>query len=158
MERDSEKFAVMYGAIYQDLYRFAFCMTTNSHDAEDVVSEAVVNAYEHMGDLRSEEAFKSWMFTILVNVCRKKWRKQKKEKEKESLLFLEREEEAAQDIEQAVDIREAFAALSEEEKMIVGFSVFGGYQSSEIGKALGRKPSTVRSIRARALEKMRRVL
>lgn len=158
MKRDSERFAVMYEAIYRDLYRFAFCMMRNSHDAEDAVSEAVMNAYEHMEALREEEAFKSWMFTILANVCRKKWKKDKKEKEKEVLSFFVREEDLNQDIEQAVDIRNAFDALSEEEKMIVGFSVFGGYQSGEIGKALSRKPATVRSIRSRALEKMGRIL
>lgn len=156
MKRDSERFAVMYEAIYQDLYRFALCLMQNPHDAEDAVSEAVMNAYEHMEALRNEEAFKSWMFTILANVCRKKWKKQKKEKEKEALSFFAREEDP--DLEQAVDIRNAFDALSEEEKMIVGFSVFGGYQSDEIGKVLDRRPATVRSIRARALEKMGRIL
>ena len=156
MKRDSERFAVMYEAIYQDLYRFALCLMQNTHDAEDAVSEAVMNAYEHMEALRNEEAFKSWIFTILANVCRKKWKKQKKEKEKEALSFFAREEDS--DLEQAVDIRNAFDALSEEEKMIVGFSVFGGYQSDEIGKVLDRRPATVRSIRARALEKMGRIL
>ena len=46
----------------------------------------------------------------------------------------------------------------EEEQMIVGLSVFGGYNSQEIGKALKMNPNTVRSKRSRALQKMECVL
>ncbi|MCB5472959.1 hypothetical protein LIP76_18625 [Erysipelatoclostridium ramosum] len=42
--------------------------------------------------------------------------------------------------------------------MIVSFSVFGGYQSDEIGQMLDMNPVTVRSRKKRALEKMRVVL
>lgn len=157
MIRNAESFAAMYEDVYRELYRFAFCMMGNTHDAEDAVSEAVINAYEHMEGLKSQDSFKSWIFSILVNVCKKKWRQQKKEREKEEMSFFAREE-TAPDLEQAADISNAFAMLSEEERTIVGYSVFGGYQSGEIGKALNRNPSTVRSIRARALEKMGRIL
>ena len=58
----------------------------------------------------------------------------------------------------AMDVRNAFFILSEEEQMIVGLSVFGGYNSTEIGKILSLKPGTVRVKRSRALEKMQCVL
>ena len=46
----------------------------------------------------------------------------------------------------------------EEEQMIVGLSVFGGYNSQEIGNSLKMNPNTVRSKRSRALQKMECVL
>ena len=58
----------------------------------------------------------------------------------------------------AVDIRKAFFLLEEEEQTIVGLSVFGGYNSQEIGEALHLNPNTVRSKRSRALQKMECVL
>lgn len=42
--------------------------------------------------------------------------------------------------------------------MIVGLSVFGGYQSKEIGEMLKLKSGTVRSKRSRALSKMSVIL
>ena len=63
-----------------------------------------------------------------------------------------------EDVGLAMDVRNAFFILSEEEQMIVGLSVFGGYNSSEIGKTLSLKPVTVRVKRSRALEKMQCVL
>lgn len=63
-----------------------------------------------------------------------------------------------EDVGLAMDVRNAFFILSEERQMIVGLSVFGGYNSTEIGKILSLKPGTVRVKRSRALEKMQCVL
>ena len=68
------------------------------------------------------------------------------------------EESREEDVGLAMDVRNAFFILSEEEQMIVGLSVFGGYNSTEIGKILNLKPGTVRAKRSRALEKMQCVL
>ena len=75
MRCNAETFAQMYEAVYLDLYRFAVCMMRDRQEAEDAVSEAVVAAYENIGKLRSRDAFKNWIFTILANICRKKLKK-----------------------------------------------------------------------------------
>lgn len=160
MKCDAAEFAGMYELIYQDLYRFALCVMRNPHDAEDAVSEAVIRGYEHLSSLRSRESFKSWMFTILSNVCKKKLRMQAKQKTvSETTIFTGEMEADREDLlELGLDVRRAFSILTEEEQLIVGLSVFGGYQSKEIGKMLKLKDGTVRSKRSRALEKMSVVL
>lgn len=50
-------------------------MTKHTQDAEDAVSEAVISAYENISGLKKENSFKSWMFTILNNECKKILRK-----------------------------------------------------------------------------------
>ena len=50
----------------------------------------------------------------------------------------------------------SMASLSEEDRMILLLHIFGGYTSSEIGKMLRMKDSTVRSREKRALEKLRK--
>ena len=158
MKCDAKAFAKMYETVYRDLYRFALCTMKNSHDAEDAVSEAVMNAYEHIASLRSEESFRSWIFTILVNVCRKRLKKQARQTVKEDAAFFEREEETepgkSPEYELSMDLKKAFSVLSEEERAVIGLSVFRGYRSEEIGRMLGLKDSTVRSKRKRALRKM----
>lgn len=158
MKCDAKAFAKMYETVYRDLYRFALCTMKNSHDAEDAVSEAVMNAYEHIASLRSEESFRSWIFTILVNVCRKRLKKQARQTVKEDAAFFEREEETepgkSPEYELSMDLKKAFSVLSEEERAVIGLSVFSGYRSEEIGRMLGLKDSTVRSKKKRALRKM----
>ena len=158
MRCDKKTFAQMYETVYKDLYRFALCMMRNPQDAEDAVSDAVVAAYENIGKLKKEDAFKSWIFTILSNICKKKWRNAAREETRsdEEMLFSAASEEP--DIGVALDVRKAFFLLEDEEQTIVGLSVFGGYTSQEIGDALKLNPNTVRSKRSRALQKMECVL
>lgn len=158
MRCDVNTFAQMYEAIYKDLYRFALCMMKNTQDAEDAVSEAVLAAYENIRKLRDEKSFKSWVFTILANTCRKKL------KQLNTKNCMEWEEDSAKqpaqcpDHDLALDVRKAFFILSEEEQTIVGLSVFGGYSSKEIGGIMKLNANTVRSKRSRALEKMECIL
>ena len=72
MKCDAKAFSKLYEQVYQDLYRYALCLMRDPHEAEDAVSAAVLSAYEHIHKLRKEEAFKSWIFTILSNICKKR--------------------------------------------------------------------------------------
>ncbi|MGL6199340.1 MAG: RNA polymerase sigma factor [Lachnospiraceae bacterium] len=154
MKCDANTFAQMYEAVYKELYRFALCIMRQTEDAEDAVSEAVISAYEHVHKLRNQEAFKSWIFTILSNVCKKKLMNRAGKDRP-----IEEYESAGQnDIGLPLEIKQAFFILSEEEQLIVALSVFGGYNSTEIGKIYGLNANTVRSKRKRALEKMGCVL
>ena len=58
----------------------------------------------------------------------------------------------------SVDVQRAFLHLSEEEQTIIALSVFGGYNSKEIGEMLKLNANTVRSKRSRGLEKMEYIL
>ena len=161
MKCDAAAFAGMYETIYKDLYRYALCMMRNPHDAEDVVSETVIKGYERIHTLRSEDAFKSWMFTILSNVCKRKWKAMAKQSlvENENVWEQLSDEAAGEDVMNLrLDLMRALSVLSEEERMIIGLSVYGGYQSQEISKILHMKDGTVRSKRSRAIGKMSMVL
>ena len=51
------------------MYRFALSIMKNHDDACDAVSEAVLHAYVNIGSLCFGEKFRSWIMTILYNVC-----------------------------------------------------------------------------------------
>lgn len=155
---DVKAFSVLYADIYKDLYRFALCMTRHPQDAEDAVSDAVVTAYEKIGQLKSADAFRSWMFTILYNKCVKTLKKRKKDSDMETAVVKNREEVHETDHARCVDVRKAFETLDEEERMIVAFSVFGGYRSDEIAAKMKKNAATVRSRKSRAMEKLRKML
>lgn len=149
---DVKAFAELYSRVYKDLYKFAVYTMKNQQDAEDVVSEAVIAAYENIKKLKKEEAFKNWIFTILANKCKKKLMT------KERMEELPEELSVMHELEEQHDVRTAFQELGEEERLIVACSVLGGYASEEIGKMLDMNPATVRSRKSRAIEKMRQRL
>lgn len=150
---DVKAFSELYARIYQELYKFALYTMKHRQDAEDVVSETVIIAYENMKKLKKEESFRSWIFTILMNQCRKHF------KQCENTEELKEEMEAERvTLEDNQDICQAFQTLENEERMILSCSILEGYSSEEIGNMLNMNPATVRSKKARALEKLRKIL
>ena len=158
MRCDAHTFAQMYETVYIDLYRFALCLMKNKQDAEDAVGEAVLRAYENIRKLKDENAFKSWIFTITANTCKSRLREAAKRKSESIDECLTNTPSEEMDYGLSIDVRKAFTVLNDEEQTIIGLSVFGGYSSKEIGQMLGLKDNTVRSKKARALEKMECVL
>lgn len=149
---DAHAFAMLYQTVYQDLYRLAYFMLGDRFHAEDAVSEAVLNAYLHIGSLRKAESFKGWMTTIVSNVCRRKlW-------SMGSVPLPDHLAAREASIDQALDLSCALGALTKEERMVVCLSVLAGYTSKEISRCLRRNQNTVRSIKASAMKKLQRAL
>lgn len=149
---DAEAFAELYQNIYQNLYRFALYMLGNPADAEDVVSDAVTDAFVTIAKLRSEEAFEGWVFRILSNKCRRK----RKEYVNKPLEWKEEigDMSGADELIDNYHLRKVFGELEDEDRMIIGMHVFGGYTSREISEITGINANTVRSRESRALKKM----
>lgn len=158
---DTHAFAMLYEAIYEDLYRYAFYMLQSRQDAEDAVSEAVLAAFSGIRNLREEGAFRGWMFQIVTNICKRK-RKQYLKKEAELSDAAGAHNHSGEDWVDAavlgIDIRKALLVLKEEERQIIGMSVLAGYTSREIGEHMGMRPGTVRSKLKRSLEKVQSML
>lgn len=154
---DTHAFATLYEQIYKDLYRFAYCTMKNSVQAEDVVSTAVLHAFENIHKLRKASAFHSWMFQIVANECKRQFRLQAKTIPYDSNEMFEAVD-PSMNLTEHLALKQAFATLGENERLIVGLNLFAGYSSREIAKYLHQKEGTVRSSKKRALDKMRQFL
>ena len=53
------------------VYRFVYAIVRNEADAEEVVQEALLNAYRGLANFRAEARFSTWLFTIALNEARK---------------------------------------------------------------------------------------
>lgn len=147
---DQTAFTMLYDLVFKDLYRFALYSLKNAQDAEDVVSETVMDAYISIARLRDSNAFRGWIFKILSNKCKRKL----KEYIHKTAELSEEVLHSTNDLAEDMQVRQAFFMLSDEERLIVAMKVFGGYQSKEIGSILHKSHNTVRSKLDRALQKM----
>ena len=59
------------------LWSTALRLTKNREDAEDLVQETCLKAFENLDSLRSEGKAKAWLFKILTNTFINKYRKEK---------------------------------------------------------------------------------
>ncbi len=151
---DAQAFALLYQEIYTDLYRFALCTVRNPLLAEDIVSDSVLTAYENIHKLRSASAFRSWIFQITANQCKRQLRQQSRS------IPVEQLPEAAEPSENAdpsdhLALLQALETLSEKERLVITLSAYAGYSGKEIARYLRMKEGTVRSMKSRAFEKLR---
>lgn len=152
-----EHFMELYQTVYADLYRLAYYYMGNAQDAEDAVQDAALAACEHFDRLKKEASFRPWIFRILVNRCRTVLKKRKRQE----IPMEEPQEPKGQretGLESQAEVLELLKILSDEERLIVTMSVFGGYKGEEIARMLHRKHSTVRSRYRRALKKLEQEL
>lgn len=154
MERNAEDFAKKYEEVYQNMFRFALYTLKNRQEAEDAVSEAVLDAWKSIRALRSEEAFGAWIFRILSNKCRQKL----KSYYNRMMELPEDLEVSARDTSEDMDVRAAFYRLNDGERLILALHLFAGYTGKEIAAMLDMNENTVRSRQSRALKKMEEML
>ncbi|HSA92355.1 MAG TPA: sigma-70 family RNA polymerase sigma factor [Terriglobales bacterium] len=57
------------------VYLAAYSILHNEADAEEVAQESILKALLHLGQLREEEKFKSWLLLIVVNEAKMRRRK-----------------------------------------------------------------------------------
>ena len=86
---DKSAFSQLYQEIYKDLYKFAFYCLKNETDAEDAVSEVVIDAWENLPKLREDGAFRAWMFKILSAKCKRKMKSYSQRRDETELSEVE---------------------------------------------------------------------
>jgi RNA polymerase sigma-70 factor, ECF subfamily len=67
LARDADAFRTVMQMHNQRLYRIARGLTDNDNEAEDIVQESYVNAFEHFGEFRAESTLSTWLCRIVVN-------------------------------------------------------------------------------------------
>ena len=51
------------------LYHVAHTLLVNEEDCADAIQNAILAAYDKLGDLKKDAYFKTWLTRILINEC-----------------------------------------------------------------------------------------
>ena len=144
-----------YAEKYIDtVYRVAFSMLKNPHDADDVTQEVFLKLYTARGEFQSEAHVKNWLVKVTVNTCRNvfrtPWRKVEDIEEYAQTLAFETPEQS--------DLFLAVNSLDRKYRIAVHLYYFEGYSVKEIGEILGVSENTVSTRLARARGKLKAIL
>jgi len=77
---DSEAFNGLAERYQRNIFRLAQNITQNREDAEDVLQETFLKAYEHLSEFHGDSKFYTWIVRIAVNEALMKLRKRKWDK------------------------------------------------------------------------------
>jgi RNA polymerase sigma-70 factor, ECF subfamily len=148
--------------------QIAFLITRDSGQAQDVVQDAFIRAYEQREHYDPDRPFAPWFFKIVSNLAvRAALRDQKSmslDLEEESMALLDRHAEHAdletvyEKIETEADICRALSTLPPEQRAVFIMHYLVDLKETEIAAALNRPPGTIKWQLFRARERLQVLL
>jgi RNA polymerase sigma-70 factor (ECF subfamily) len=153
----------LYRLYSKAMLNVAFRVVGNIGDAEDVLQEAFLDAFNKVKDFRQETTFGLWLKQIVVNKSVNLLRKRK-------LVWAEFEDgdlenipdEVAEDDEEiqykVTLVKETMNELPEGYRVVLSLYLLEGYDHEEIGQILGITENTSRTQFLRAKRKLAELL
>ena len=157
---DRDAFGVLVHK-YQDMvYAYAFQKVRNEEDAQDITQEVFWRAYHGLYQLRQPHRFRSWLYTIMSNQCKRQLMNVIKTRQRETAL--EDATDAALRTEPAhtptegwqVDLEQALSELPDDNRVAVSMFYMGDHSLKEISEFLGVSVNTVKSKLYRARQQL----
>ncbi len=154
IEGDTAAFHELVDRHAAGLYRLACALTGDSADAEDVMQETFLGAFQRMGSFRGRSSVKTWLVSIL---SRQAARRHRTRLRRPALRLEELAREPAEERapESRMDVREALGRLSPEHRRVLVLREVEGMTYAEIAQALGVPLGTVESRLFRARQEMK---
>ncbi|WP_051688180.1 RNA polymerase sigma factor [Desulfofalx alkaliphila] len=149
---DAHAFLKLSKQYQRGLYRVAFGMLGNEHDAADAVQETLLKAYRDVANLRNHQQFKSWLYRILTNRCIDILRQRQRTTPVENVW---KNEAVENNWDLKVDIANALAGLDEQHRTVVVLRFFQDMQLGDIAVVLNIPVGTVKSRLHRAMKKLK---
>ena len=164
---DTEAFEALVFRYLKPLYNFAYRLTGDTHEAEDIMQDTFLKVWKNLKKYRRGENFKTWIFAIARNTTTDYLRKKKhfvfsdfEYEEGNSLtdnladpapspdeLFVRREGKEA--------LEKALAKLAPLYREVILLHYREDFTFDEIGKITGKPLHTVKSQHRRGIEKLR---
>lgn len=160
----------------RNVHRLAYRLTGNAHDAEDVVQEAFLRAYQKLGQFEARANFGTWVYRIAANYAIDRLRQRQKEEarrelpeaqatdgvEQDPLMQVRDEKPTPERLMQSTQLRRemqrALEKLSHAERTAFVMRHWEGRGIEEIAGALKSNSSAAKNTVFRAVQKLRHAL
>jgi len=151
----------IYKLYYKAMYNTSLRIVNDTMEAEDIMQESFLSAFEKIGSYSGTVSFGAWLKTIVQNRSIDALRKNKKmlfENIESCQGVTENTFESLTQIEEPdprmIKVMEAIKRLPDLYRNIVSLYLFEGYDHEEIGEILSIPSSTSRSQFSRARQKI----
>jgi RNA polymerase sigma-70 factor, ECF subfamily len=166
---DPDAFRLLVERHSQPIFRVAYRMTGNEHDADDVVQEAFLRAYRQIDSFEERANFGTWLHRIAINcaldLLRARGRMDRyyggdpEDAEMSGTIRIDAEQDRLlMSAELRKEVAAAMERLSGNERTAFVLRHFEGMPVEEIGKTLGIQVNAAKHTIFRAVRKLRQSL
>lgn len=158
---DRSAFDGLVHAYMRQAFQLAYRVVGHREDAEDLVQEAFLAAYQYLDSYDAERPFGPWLMRIVLNRganLRRSRKRRETEPETDAISPAPSALDESERSEARAKLTEAMAKLSERQRMIVTMFDVDGLTSTEIGDILDLSSGTVRWHLHEARRALRRTL
>lgn len=154
---DELAFARIVASHHEDMARIAYFVCGDLDVAEEAEQAAWAAAYRRLRDLRDPGRLRPWLLSIAANEARQIARSGRRRRVRE-LAVANTSPQSDRDHAALLDLADAVARLDPRDRQIVGLRYVSGFDSAEIGQAVGMSATAVRVRLHRLLERLRKDL
>jgi RNA polymerase sigma-70 factor (ECF subfamily) len=146
---------------YQQIYLLMRRLGHGSQVSEDLTQECFLQAWQHIGQLRSSKALNSWLYRIAVNISKQYWRRYKGtkatiERDNDVLQNEKENQNITEQCEQLNRLKNAVSKLPLKLREAIALHYLQHLTIAEAAKAAGVAKGTFKSRLHRALKKLRK--
>src|SRR5215470_10086393 len=173
---DRDAYRALVDRHSRNVHRLAYRLTGNAHDAEDVVQEAFLRAYQKLQQFEARANFGTWVYRIAANYAIDRIRQRQKEEarrevpeahgpdgiEQDPLMQVRDEKPTPERLMQSTQLRRemqrALSKLSHAERTAFVMRHWEGRGIEEIAGVLRSNSSAAKNTVFRAVQKLRHAL
>lgn len=152
----------IYKLYYKTMYNTSLRIVNDSAEAEDIMQESFLDAFQRLDTYTGEGTFGSWLKRIVINRSLDCLRKHKDEVPLEE-VGIDLSDEPDQDFEEEVmlqvtAVKQAIAELPDEYRIVVTLLLIEGYDHEEVAQVLKITNQLSRTRYSRARQKLLEIL
>jgi len=161
---DKLAYRMLMGRHLNSFLAFAFRLTGDQGEAEDIMQEAFVRVWKqgHKWDTSRKARFTTWFYRVVMNLSIDLKRKRKPSIALEEALNIEtntpRQDAQLSDKQMAIRLAKALDVLPERQRIATSLCYFQGLGNKEAAEVLGISTSAIESLLVRARARMAQLL
>lgn len=153
---DREEFDAFVLGAWQRLFRTAYALTGNQHDAEDMLQNAFAKAYSNWRKVRRAESPEAYVHRIVTNETITAWRRRWRHVERPTDSPPDSTGPShADSVSDRSTMWSAIQQLPPRQRAVVVLRYYEDLSEKDIAGVLGISPGTVKSQASRALTSLR---
>lgn len=154
-------FEQLYSLYKRAMFNTALRLTADRAEAEDVLQDSFISAFQHLKSFRGDSTFGAWLKRIVLNKALNAVRKRSQLEWTEELEQVPQQEEIFGEQQfpfTVIQVNEAIQQLATGYRTVVSLYLIEGYDHEEIGQILGIDENTSKSQLSRAKKKLIQIL